>query len=97
MSIDRTAGGRLKVRPHVLWRDDAVELIREFASNRSRIFSAFHLMLYAQREEFPQPPDLRAWGPALVQAQEDGIIRKCGYISEKKYRKGAKVALWRAA
>jgi hypothetical protein len=97
MLIDRTAGGRLKVKPHVEWRDNAVELIRTFARNRTRKFAAIHLMLFAQREWFPEPPDLRAWGPALVQAQYDGIIKKVGTISAPGYRRGAKVTLWQAA
>lgn len=94
--IDRTAGGRLQVKPHVEWRDNAVQLIKHVAASKTRKFTCYHLMLYAKRVEFPAPPDKRAWGPALVQAQYDGIIKKVGTISAPKYRRGAKVTLWQA-
>lgn len=96
--MDRTAGGRLKVRPHIAWRDKAVVLIKCVAKGAvGRPFSARELIWYAHCMRFQPPPDKRAWGPALVQAQADGIIKRAGTTSDRFYRKGAKVALWQAA
>jgi hypothetical protein len=78
------------------WRRGALAYVREFAARAREPFLGEDVREFAQECGFDDPPDARAWGCVMRQAQREGIVKSCGYAPAHSSN-GSPKCLWKAS
>jgi hypothetical protein len=72
-------------RETFLWGMRATQLLRAYAKNHCR-FPTEDVVKFAERTNFPLPPEPRAWGAIIRMAVKAGLLRPYGYTRSKNAR-----------
>jgi hypothetical protein len=78
-----------------MWQRDAVEQIRRFCGVFGRPFMCEEVRDFATRCGLREPPNRKAWGPAIKAAESAGVVEPIGYAPANSSNRSPKV-LWRA-
>lgn len=78
------------------WKRRALGYVREFAAMTSKPFLAEQIREFAEQRGFESPPDARAWGSVMQQAQREGVVQAFAFAPARSSN-GSPKTLWRAA
>lgn len=92
--IERAIAHAEAVKPD--WRKEALDWVRHYAAMSAAPFLAEEVRDMAEAAGFTAPPDGRAWGQVMRDAQRERVVVKVGYAPARSSNLSPKVQ-WRRA